>query len=113
MPTYCYQSDKTGQIIEMVFPVGQAPKEIKVPCGGSARRSYAAENKGIPTSKGWPLECVASGVNANQSGELRSFLQSRGVPTDVSRDGNPIYRDAVHRKKALKARGLFDKSAYV
>ena len=112
MPTYCYQSDKTGQIFEEVFPIGQAPREIVVK-GKKAIRAYGAESKGIPAASGWPLECVASGVNANQAGELRGFLESRGVPTDVSRDGNPIYRDARHRKKALKARGLFDKSAYV
>lgn len=112
MPVYCYQSDKTGQIIEQFFPVGQAPKEIKLN-GVTARRSFAAENKGIPAPSGWPLECVASGVHADQAGELRSHFRKAGVPTDVSRDGNPIYRDPSHRRKALKARGLVDRSSFV
>lgn len=112
MPVYCYQNERSGMIIEEVFPMGKAPKEIVV---NDRRyvRSFAAENKGVPSASGWPLECVASGVNAKDSGKLKSFLNSRGVPTEVSRDGNPIYTDAGHRRKALKARGLFDKSSYV
>jgi hypothetical protein len=112
MPTYCYQEEKTGRIIERVFPIGSAPKEINV-CGKVARRSFAAENKGFPPCSGWPMTCVASGVNASQAGELREFLSRKGVPTEVTKDGDPVYRDSTHRKKALKARGLFDKSSYV
>lgn len=111
MPVYCFMTEE-GVILDQVFPIGKAPRQIRVN-GKVARRNYGAERKGIPASKGWPLTCVASGVNANQAGELRSFLASKGVPTEVTRDGDPVYRDAVHRKKALKARGLFDKKAYL
>lgn len=111
MPEYCYET-KDGRVYSEVFPIGKAPRCITVN-GRPAYRSYAAETKGFPPTKGWPLECVASGVNASQAGELRELLARRGVPTEVSSDGNPIYRDAKHRKKALKARGLFDKSAFV
>lgn len=62
--------------------------------------------------KGWPMECVASGVHASQAGELREHFKRHGVPTDVTHDGNPIYRDANHRKRALKCRGFVDKAAY-
>lgn len=112
MPVYCYQSDKTGQIIERFYPVGQAPKEIKF-YGGVAYRSFAAENKSFPAPSGWPMECVASGVHADQAGELRDHLAKSGVPTHVTADGNPVYTSKEHRKKALKARGMVDKSSYV
>lgn len=111
MPTYCYQ-DKQGFIHERIFRMGDAPKTIDLGEKGVASRCFAAEGKTVPTESGWPMECMASGVNASQGKELASYLKKRGVPTDVSKDGNPIYRDAQHRKKALKARGFYDKNAY-
>lgn len=110
MPTYCYITDD-GERFDKVFPAGKAPARIGTP-RGPAKRDYSAERKGIPAAKGWPLECIASGVNAEQAGELREHLAKAGVPTEVTPDGNPVYRDANHRRKALKARGMFDRSAY-
>lgn len=112
MPIYCYQSERTGQIIEQFFPIGEAPKRIVV-AGSPAHRSFSAENKSVPAASGWPIECVASGVHADQAGELSNHLREAGVPTEVSADGNPIYRDRNHRRKALKARGMVDRSSFV
>lgn len=111
MPVYCYKSEY-GEVQERVYPVGKAPKFI---CdhGVRAHRSFFHERKGIPSQKGWPIECVASGVNAEDSGKLREYLAKKGVKTEVTSDGNPVYRDSIHRRRALKARGLVDKSAYM
>lgn len=110
MPTYCYQT-RTGEVHEEVYPIGKAPRSIIVN-GEEATRCFAAERKSFPSTSGWPLECVASGVNARDRHKLEAEFNRLGVPTKVSADGNPIYTDASHRKKALKARGFFDKSAY-
>jgi len=110
MPVYCYKSEN-GEVQERVYPVGKAPRFISVD-GVRAYRSFFHERKGIPSAKGWPIECVASGVNAEDSGKLRDYLSRKGVKTEVTPDGNPIYRDSNHRRRALKARGLVDKSAY-
>jgi predicted nucleic acid-binding Zn ribbon protein len=111
MPTYCYQ-DKQGFIHERVYRMGEAPKTIDLGARGTAKRSFGAEVKTIPATSGWPMECLASGVNASDREKLANELKHRGVPTDVSKDGNPIYRDARHRARALKARGFYDKNAY-
>jgi hypothetical protein len=58
------------------------------------------------------MACVASGVQASQAGELREFFQKHGEPTEVTGDGDPVYRDANHRRRALKLRGFTDKSAF-
>jgi hypothetical protein len=111
MPTYCYRT-RRGRVIERVFPIGKQPRKIIV--GKEvARRDFHAESVGVPATKGWPMECYASGVHADQAGELRNHLAEKGVPTEVTRDGNPVYRDARHRKKALKARGMFDRASFV
>lgn len=111
MPVYCYVTKK-GMVIDRVFPIGQAPKTIMIDRNTPAKRCFEAENKSVPSTTGWPITCVASGVNAGQAGELRDFLSKKGIPTDVTSDGDPIYRDAKHRKKALKARGFVDKQGY-
>lgn len=110
MPTYCFETPD-GQVVEKIFSIGKAPRQIELD-GQIARRSFRAETKTIPTTSGWPLECVASGVHAKQRNELSDYLKRKGVPTDVTKDGNPVYRDARHRARALKARGFYDKNAY-
>lgn len=109
MPTYCYRHG--DDLVEKVFPIGKAPKFIEV---GKRRyqRSFGDERVGVPPTKGWPIECVASGVHPDQAQELRDHFTKHGLPTEVSSDGNPIYRDANHRKKALKLRGFHDKASY-
>ena len=111
MPTYCYRRGR--HVVERVFSVKDRPDEITIN-GQTYKRDRAAEFRGVsvPSHAGWPIECVASGVNPDQAGELRDYLARKGVPTEVSADGNPIYRDARHRRKALKARGLHDKASY-
>ena len=108
---YCYEA-KDGLVIERVFPIGKAPKQISSR-GKVFKRSFSAENTAVPPTKGWPIECVASGVNAADAQKLRDHFDKAGVPTEVSRNGDPIYRDINHRRKALKCRGLVDRTAYV
>lgn len=97
---------------ERAFSDGPPPEEIVCEDGKVAKRSFVAERVAVPAAKGWPLECLASGVNAADAQALRDEFKRVGVPTEVSRDGNPIYTDAAHRRRALKARGLVDRSSY-
>ena len=110
MPAYCYKT-LTGRVIDRVFRVGKAPQRIRVD-GQVAVRSIVDEHKMFPSTRGWPLVCVASGVHPDQAGELRSYLRGHGVPTDVTPDGDPVYRNPAHRKKALKARGMHDRNSF-
>lgn len=111
MSIYCF-STKSGEVFEESFPFGRAPRTITLPNGEVADRDFSAEHNPRRAGSGWPLECVGSGVNAAQAGELREFFQTHGCPTEVSRDGNPIYRDPQHRKRALKLRGFHDRNSF-
>jgi predicted nucleic acid-binding Zn ribbon protein len=111
MPVYCYE-DRHGQVFDFFYPVGKAPRTITDKAHGVLNRCFSAESASVPAKCGYPIECYASGVHPDQAGELRKCLSDAGVQTEVSRDGNPIYRDARHRKRALKARGMFDRAAY-
>lgn len=110
MPIYCYETE-TGEIIERRFDMGAAPPAILVD-GVEAKRSFRSEGVGVPATSGWPIECYASGVNARDAGALREHLARKGVPTEVTPDGDPIYTSAAHRRKALKARGFVDRAGF-
>lgn len=111
MPTYCY-STKDGKIIERHFAFGDAPEQIEED-GVVALRDFQAEQTGRPSRKGWPITCYASGVNAEDAQKLRDHLKSCGVPTEVTKDGDPIYTSPTHQRKALKARGLHLNNCYL
>jgi len=111
MPVYCYEN-KSGDVIEKVFPIDHIhPKGFKFH-GQWYSRSLQAEGVNTPSASGWPIECIGSGVHPDDAGALRQCFNDAGVPTEVSNDGNPIYKNSRHRKAALKCRGLHDKASY-
>ena len=110
MPIYCYETE-SGQVVERFYDINKAPPSIRVD-GETARRCLRAELVGVPSKSGWPIECYASGVHASQAGELRDYLKKKGVPTEVTHEGDPIYTDATHKRKALKARGFIDRNSF-
>lgn len=108
--TFWYETpDET--VHQRQFPMGGAPLTISVD-GVTAKRSYRAESKGGKSTRGWPITCYASGVNANQAQDLRDEFKRINVPTEVTPDGDPVYTDAAHRRRALKARGFHDRASY-
>lgn len=115
MPRYCYRSkDRNSRLIERVFSSIEIPESFK-----EGRTTYVRSRKDewakiyVPPTSGWPMECVASGVAPEQAQELRDHFRKCGVPTEVTADGNPVYRNAAHRKKALKCRGFHDRASYL
>ena len=113
MPIYCFKTDD-GEVVERSFHVDRVPKRVRLPDGRRAKRSLVDELRttAVSSTKGWPLTCIASGVHASQAGELRDHLAAKGVPTEVTSDGDPIYRNASHRRKALAVRGMHDRASF-
>ena len=112
MPTYCY-STPAGQTVERIFPMGEAPPSVCLGPDLVAKRDYRAERVAVPATAGWPMApCYASGVHADQAKELRDHFKERGVPTEVTPHGDPIYKSAAHRRKALAVRGLHDNNSF-
>ncbi len=112
MPTYCYTAD--DDTVERTFKMGKAPQTIRLEDDRVAARDYRAESVKVPASRGWPLECFASGVQPSQRGELRKFYDSHGCSdVQISRDGNPIYESATQRKRALRVRGMNDRNSFI
>ena len=112
MPIFCYRTPG-GEVVEELFRIGEAPDEILIGDGQTAKRCFQSEHSPRNAGySGWPLVCFASGVHPNQAGELRKYLADRGCPTEVNRDGDPVYRDAAHRRQALRLRGMHDNNSF-
>jgi len=110
MTTFAYRCEDCG-VLEVEEPMGSAPRVDCPECSLPVRRIITG-GVAVPAAKGWPMACYASGVNAEQADQLRAEFKRVGVPTEVTKDGDPIYTSASHRKRALKARGFFDRAAY-
>jgi len=116
MPIYCYSTilDDIKYIKEETFPMGEAPESIFNDAGIELKRDLGAEisGQGRPSLTGWPQVCCASGVHPKQAQQLRNLFDQHGCPTEVTKGGDPVYRSKEHRKKALKLRGMHDKSSF-
>lgn len=109
MPIFCFTSDE-GVTVERFLPFGKAPKRVHIE-GHPYMRDYRAEQVKVPPLSGWPMPpCVGSGVNADQAQELRDFFSKHNCATEVTRDGDPIYRSKSHRARALKLRNMADRN---
>lgn len=113
MPTYAYETP-SGEIIERYYRMGEAPDKILLGKGRTAKRCYQAEVRPRKNTEGaWPMEpCVASGVHPDQAGDLRRYLADRGCKTEVTPQGDPVYRSPQHRKRALRLRGMHDRASF-
>lgn len=109
---YHYRTDD-GRVETLDQPLTHPvppPPFITLADGAVARRVWGAAPSATP--KGWPLTCMASGVHPEQAAALASLLRDKGVPTEVTRGGDPIYTSPEHRRRALAARGMFDKNSF-
>ncbi len=126
--TFCYQREDNGEIVEMEFPIGQAPKTVSfkayVAEGNNyfqhrrvtAVRSLTAEGPGFGgvkredgihnTGKNiWPMKSDALGCGPKQVPEFREVTKRYGVPTDFAKDGRAILTSEKHKRKLAKLRG--------
>lgn len=92
--------------------MGEAPGKIVLDTGIVAERDFTAEHAPRQAGSGWPIECLGSAVLPSQAQDLRDHFQKAGVPTDVTGEGRPVYRDKQHRERALKCRGLHDNLSF-
>lgn len=58
-----------------------------------------------------PLKSVALAVQPGQVAEAAADAAARGVPTDFTPEGEPILRDRDHKKRYLRAYGMYDRDA--
>lgn len=57
MALYDFQCEKCGEIVEVNFPLGKAPKKVSCNCGGEAPRYYGSVGF-ILKGNGWPSQTM-------------------------------------------------------
>lgn len=113
MAVYSYSADN-GHTVDRTFPIGKAPRRIKLK-GRTYRRDYRAEwrhHRDGEHSKLWPMRSDAFGVGIDQVGEAAAHMKKMGVPTEFDpATGEAIFRSRGHRKRALQVEEMYDRDA--
>lgn len=120
MPTYCYRHPD-GSLIELSMTVAQMKRRQRrdgtlVRWSGNDKiiltRDIVAEHKGHRATPGtWPMVSTAAGVDATQVEEARAYAKRMGVPTEFTKDGDPILTGPEHRKRYCEINYLYDRNA--
>lgn len=113
MPIYEFKSED-GEIIERFFSFKEKPSSIKIDGKeyvaqiGTIIGCVVKKPKGFggkPCST-WPRESAAMGVSETQVKDAMAEDRRKGVPTDYTKDGNPILTSPGHEKAYMKAHGF-------
>lgn len=111
MPIYCFKCPACGKTKEVARP----PADCNLPelCdkdGLVMQRDFRAE-QGVPHFAGtWPMTSYAAGICPDEIPKFRKFDKEKGVQTEYTPDGDPIFTSAKHRRKYCEAHGLYDRN---
>lgn len=61
--------------------------------------------------RGWPLVSDALGVDPTQTQEAIESARAKGVPTEFTPRGQPVFTSRAHRNAYCRAYGFFDRNA--
>lgn len=109
---FVYECEICGGSVSIFCGVNDVkPKSVACPACGkddSCLRSYR-----IPrvARTGWPMESEALGVHPDQIEEYAKDAARKGVPTQFTEEGNPIFESRKHRYNYMKLYGYYDKDA--
>lgn len=115
---YVFEVIESGDIVEKTMTVAEMLSckrddgEYFLLPEGKAKRRIDIEQGGWRSSHaGWPMLDEAAGVPPSAIAENVAFMRASGVPTSFTPDGRVIWTDRNHRKRGLKALGMYDKNA--
>lgn len=99
MPNKLIRNFITGEWEEVPFTGSGVIARIPAP-GGTARN----------VSGCWPLISEAAAVNPADIRREQQALKRKGVTTEFTPDGRPIFTSRAHRKAHCEAVGLYDRN---
>lgn len=117
MPSYAYRDRDTGEPVWLAMSIAEkgaaeSADGVVVRDGRTLERDYALESAGPRSSAQWPILSDAAGVDPRHVPEWTEEMRRRGVSLDYAPDGRAIFRDPAHRRRCLKALGMFDRLGY-
>lgn len=62
------------------------------------------------STSAWPIKSDALGVHPKQAREAEEHARQKGVPTEFTPQGQPVFRSREHRKQYCRAYGVYDRN---
>lgn len=100
MPNKLIRDLFTGKLKEVPFEGSGVIASIPSP-GGPTRNVAGA---------GWPMISEAAAINPEDVPREQARLKKRGIYTEYTPTGEPIFRSPSHRKAYCEAVGLYDRN---
>ena len=111
MPVYSFIC-VCGKVDEIQRPMSASGKRLKCACGKLMRRNFGAEAPGRrAASDTYPHASYALGGHPDDRAKMTQDAINKNVPTEINRDGDPVFTSAGHRKKYCEAFGFYDRNA--
>ncbi len=80
-------------------------------CSFVMKRDYQADFGKQRFADIWPYASAALGVHPEEIQNRMAFDKEMGVPTEYDGDGDPIMRNATHRRDFCRAHKVHDRNA--
>lgn len=114
MPRYCFRRP-SGELIEKTMTVAEmtalGSTFLDGETGEVLTRDIVAEHQDVAHAPGnWPMTSESAAVHPDQIGEAIAVDKRKGVPTEYTSDGSPIFTSRDHRRRYCEAHGFYDKS---
>ena len=113
---YAYRLVEIGKVVLVRMSIAEMERRqdahgyIVLDDGRAARRDYMAESTvGTPALAGWPKASEALAVHPDQIEEARRDARFKGVPTEFDGVGRPVFENASHQSRYVRAYGYFNK----
>jgi putative FmdB family regulatory protein len=112
MPQYTFKCPECEIEKTVTRPMVDYDKPLKCEiCGAKMGRLlvFAGKSRG---GNGYPMASYAVGIGACEVPAQMIIDKKAGVPTNYTKDGDPIFTSRGHRKKYLKHVGFHDRNSF-
>ncbi len=111
MPSYSYKCPNCGISRVVIKPMSKSGTRVKCKCKATMNRNFQADFGKQYVGDIWPYPSAALGVHPEEVQHRMEFDRQMGVPTEYNSDGDPIMRNATHRRKFCRAHKVHDRNA--
>jgi hypothetical protein len=111
---YCYrcQREGCGTVLELALPVSKAKfRPTCYDCGEKMSRDWTREHETQSPTGTWPMKCEALAVHPLDAKSAQESAKKRGIHTDFTKSGEPVFTSPGHRKRYCESYGYFAKNA--
>jgi ssDNA-binding Zn-finger/Zn-ribbon topoisomerase 1 len=111
MAQYTFKCPKCEEIKVVTRPMSDDSKVACDKCKTVMHRDYQTAFGKQRRCDTYPFASYAMGVSPSEVPDMVAIDKQLGVPTEYNGDGDPVMRDAKHRKAYVEAHGCHDRNA--